>query len=56
MNKYDEDLQYMSIEEIEAHDKFLEEIRQAEPKESCEMVRAWMKLNIEASMTPVWNN
>ncbi len=56
MNKHNEDLQYMSIEEIEAHDKFLEEVRQAEPVRSCDMIRAWMRLNIEASMTPVWKN
>jgi len=42
--------------QLEQHAKFLEEIRTAEPKQSCDMVRAWMKLNIEASMTPVWNN
>lgn len=54
--KYNEDLQYMSIEEIEAHDKFLEEVRQADPKESCEMIRAWMKLNIQSAFTNVWKN
>ncbi len=51
-----DDLNYMSLEEIQAHDKFLEEIRECEPMRSCEKVRAWMKLNIEASMTPVWKN
>jgi hypothetical protein len=42
--------------QLEAHAKFLEEIRTEEPVRSCDMVRAWMKLNIEASMCPVWNN
>ena len=42
--------------QLEAHAKFLEEIRTEEPTRSCDMVRAWMKLNIEASMCPVWNN
>jgi hypothetical protein len=51
-----EDPYYMSLEEVEAHEKFMEEVRQADPKESCDMIRAWMKLNIEASMTPVWKN
>jgi hypothetical protein len=47
---------YITPEELEEHAKFLEQVRQTEPKESCEMIRAWMKLNIESSMTPVWNN
>lgn len=40
----------------EGHEKLHEEIREAMPMQSCEKVRAWMKLNIESSMTPVWNN
>lgn len=49
-------LSFLTEEEFQAHKKLLEEIREAEPMRSCDMVRAWMKLNIEASMTPVENN
>lgn len=49
-------LSFLTEEEFQAHKKLLEEIREAEPMKSCDMVRAWMKLNIEASMTPVENN
>ena len=42
--------------QLEAHAKFLEEIRAEEPVRSCNMVRAWMKLNIESSMTKVQDN
>jgi hypothetical protein len=42
--------------QLEAQAKFLEEIRAEDPVRSCDMVRAWMKLNIEASRCPVWNN
>jgi hypothetical protein len=45
-----------SEEELNAHEAFMEEVRTADPKQSCEMIRAWLKLNIEASMCPVWNN
>jgi hypothetical protein len=34
--------------QLEAHAQFLEEIRTEAPVRSCDMVRAWMKLNIEA--------
>ena len=47
---------YISEEELKAHEAFMEKIRAEEPVRSCDMVRAWMKLNIEASMCPVWNN
>jgi hypothetical protein len=49
-------LSMLTEEEFQAHKKWLEEIRECEPVRSCEKVRAWMKLNIEASMTPVWKN
>jgi hypothetical protein len=47
---------YISPEELKAHEAFMEEVRTADSKQSCDMIRAWFKLNIEASMTPVWNN
>jgi hypothetical protein len=40
----------------QAHEEFFERIRTEDPKQSCDMVRAWMKLNIESVMVPVWNN
>jgi hypothetical protein len=46
----------MSDQELKAHESFMEKIRTEEPVRSTDMVRAWMKLNIEASMCPVWNN
>jgi hypothetical protein len=46
----------LSGQELKAYEAFMEKIRTEEPKQSCDMVRAWMKLNIEASMCPVWNN
>jgi hypothetical protein len=49
-------LSILTEEEFQAHKKWLEEIRECEPVRSCEKVRAWMKLNIESSMTPVWKN
>jgi hypothetical protein len=54
MNDYDDN--YMSIEDLEAHEKFMEEVRTAEPTRSCDMVRAWMKLNIQSVFTDVWKN
>ena len=48
--------EHISEEELKAHEAFMEEVRTADPKQSCDMIRAWMKLNIEASLTPVWNN
>jgi hypothetical protein len=45
-----------SEEELKLHEAFMEEVRTADPKQSCEMIRAWMKLNIESSMAKVWNN
>ena len=42
--------------QLEQHIKFLEEVRQAKDKKSCDMIRAWMKINIESSMTKVGNN
>ncbi len=56
MRNNNEDPNYISKEDLEAHEKFMEEVREAEPEKSCEMVRAWMKLNIESSITPVWKN
>jgi len=47
---------YISPEELKAHEAFMEEIRAADPKQSCDMVRAWMKLNIESVMAPIGNN
>ncbi len=52
----DSDDNYMSIEDLEAHEKFMEEIRQAEPTRSCDMVRAWMKLNIQSAFTDISKN
>jgi len=43
-------------EELQLHEAFMEKIRTADPKEPCDMVRAWMELNIQASMSPFWNN
>jgi|688.fasta_scaffold1116045_2 hypothetical protein len=48
--------EHISEEELKAHEAFMEEVRAAAPKQSCDMIRAWLKLNIEASMCPVWNN
>jgi hypothetical protein len=48
--------EHISEEELKAHEAFMEEVRTADLKQSCEMIRAWLKLNIEASTTPVWNN
>jgi hypothetical protein len=45
-----------SEEELNAHEAFMDELGAEEPARSCDMVRAWMKLNIEAALTPVWNN
>jgi hypothetical protein len=47
---------YITPEELQAHEAFMEEIRAADPKRSCDMVRAWMKLNIESVMSPIKNN
>jgi hypothetical protein len=47
---------YISPEELQTHEAFMEKIRTEDPKNSCDMVRAWMKLNIESVMTPIWNN
>jgi len=47
---------YISPEELQAHEAFMEKIRAEDPKQSCDMVRAWMELNIQASMSPFWNN
>ena len=49
-------LSILTSEEFEAHKKLMEDVRRAEPKQSCEMIRAWIKLNVEASVIPVWNN
>jgi hypothetical protein len=46
----------MSDQELKAYEAFMEKIRTENPVSSTDMVRAWMKLNIEASMIPVWNN
>lgn len=43
-------------EELRAHEALMKKIRAEEPVRSCDMIRAWMKLNIESSMTRVWNN
>jgi hypothetical protein len=51
-----EDYSINNPNQLEAHAEFLEEIRTKEPTRSSDMVRAWMKLNIEASMIPVWDN
>ena len=51
-----EDSSINNPSQLDQHAQFLEEIRAEEPVRSCDMVRAWMKLNIEASMIPVWNN
>jgi len=48
--------EYITPEEIELHKEFLEKVGAEEPKRSCDMVRAWMKINIESSMTKVKNN
>jgi len=40
----------------QAHEEFFERIRTEEPTRSCDMVRAWMKLNIESSLVKVTNN
>jgi hypothetical protein len=47
---------YITPEELQAHEAFMEKIRAEDPKDSCNMVRAWMELNIESVMVPVWNN
>jgi hypothetical protein len=47
---------FMSTEELQDHKKFMEEVRTAEPARSCEMIRAWTMLNIEATMTDVQKN
>jgi hypothetical protein len=46
----------MSEQEFKAYEVLMEKIRAEEPKQSCDMVRAWMKLNIESSMTKVQDN
>jgi len=46
----------LTPEELRAHEALIKKIRAEEPSRSCDMVRAWMKLNIESSMTRVWNN
>jgi hypothetical protein len=46
----------LSGQELKANEAFMEKIRTEEPNRSCDKVRAWMKLNIEASTCPVWNN
>jgi hypothetical protein len=46
----------MSEQEFKAYEALMDKIRAEEPVSSCDMVRAWMKLNIESSMCPVWNN
>jgi hypothetical protein len=46
----------ISDEDLKLHEAFMEEIRAAEPTRSCDMVRAWMKLNIESSLVKVTNN
>jgi hypothetical protein len=43
-------------EEQKAHEAFMEEVRTTDPKQSCDMIRAWMKLNIESVMSPIKNN
>jgi hypothetical protein len=45
-----------SEEELKAHEAFMEEVRAEEPDRSSDMIRAWMKINIESSMAKVWNN
>jgi hypothetical protein len=47
---------YITPEELQAHEAFMEKIRAEDPKESCDMVRAWMELNIESVMSPIGNN
>ena len=42
--------------QFEAHKEFLEKVGAEEPERSCDMIRAWMKINIESSMTKVQNN
>ena len=42
--------------QIEAHKVFLEKVGAEEPKRSCDMVRAWMKLNLESFLAPIGNN
>ena len=44
------------FDEVSMHTDFLADVRAEEPERSCDKIRAWMKLNIEASMCPVWNN
>ncbi len=44
------------LDEVSMHTDFLEDISDLEPNRSCDKVRAWMKLNIEASKCSVWNN
>ncbi len=46
----------LSGQELKTYEALMEKIEAEEPVRSCDMVRAWMKLNIEASMCPVWNN
>ena len=46
----------MSEQELKAYEALMEKIRAEEPVSSCDMVRAWVKLNIESSMAPIGNN
>ena len=33
--------EHISEEELKAHEAFMEEVRAAAPKQSCDMIRAW---------------
>jgi hypothetical protein len=46
----------LSGQELQAYEAFMEKIRTADPVNSCDMVRAWVKLNIESSLVKVTNN
>jgi hypothetical protein len=43
-------------QELKTYEAFMEKIRAEKPKQSCDMVRAWIKLNIDSSMTKVQDN
>ena len=47
---------YCTPMDIENYEAFIMGVHNAGPQKSVQMIRAWMKVNIESSMAPIGNN